>query len=88
MQGNENMMLAKLENMGMSDVITTGMVREYGTLWNEWWPNHYVTYLPTYTRNSFESAFKIVSMMIEKGYLEKITLKKFIALIKEVEAEL
>lgn len=72
---NENQLLAKFENLG-----------DYWEPMRQYW-------FPTYTtwvnhQDTFAQAFKIVSMMIEKGYLDKITLKKFIKLVKEVEGEL
>lgn len=48
----------------------------------------YNNFTLTTTRNSFEQAFKVVSMLIEQGYLKNVTLRRFIAIVKEVEDEL
>lgn len=80
--------MAKMENMSMSDTISSSTLRYFGGYWYDYWPRTYVNYWPSYSKNTFEQAFKVVSMMIEKGYLDKITLKKFIALVKEVEEQL
>jgi hypothetical protein len=88
-------MLAKFENMGMSSTISSDMASNMGLYVGDWIDRSYHYWYPgttiTYSNNrqdTFKQAFKIVSMMIEKGYLDKITLKKFITLVKEVESEL
>lgn len=88
---NENQMLAKFENLSMNDTIDGALAKSMYV--GDYWEPSYRYWYPSTTifqthKDTFAQAFKIVSMMIEKGYLDKITLKKFITLVKEVEAEL
>ena len=58
--------------------------------WNTYvYPNFYPTYYyPVYVnppeKNKFELAFKILSKMLEKKIIEKMTLKQFIEAINEI----
>jgi len=83
-----------LANMSMNDRIGSAEAKAlYSTAGSQvisygsyWWPQYNWTVREV--RNSFEDAFKIVSMLIEKGYLKNVRLKDFIRIVKEVESEL
>lgn len=52
--------------------------------------SHCQPYYPTVvysreTKNSFETAFKVVNKLMEKKIIKDITLKQFIELVSEVE---
>ncbi len=80
-----------LSNLKMNDRIDASTAKAFysyaeTSYLQRWWP-HY-NWTVTTVRNSFEQAFKIVSLLIEKGYLKGIRLKDFIRIVKEVEEEL
>ena len=55
--------------------------------WYQWYPT--TTYYPVYHTlvdkpNAFEFAFKVISKMLEKKIIEKMTLKQFIESVNEI----
>jgi len=79
--------------VGMNDCISysggqlTAMVNNCTIPWNwGYWDTHYHTY-PVYigSRNTFEMAFKVVSKLLEKKIIDKLTVKEFIELVNEVQ---
>lgn len=61
---------------------TASLFQSYGGIYH----STPLTYF--HTHDTFKQAFKVVSLMIEKGYLKNITLRKFIQIVAEVEDEL
>lgn len=60
-------------------------------LW-DYWPDpcpiphrhHYTTVTALPSRNRIEDAFTVVSLLMEKGVLDAMTLKEFVKLVKDV----
>lgn len=82
--------LAKFESLSMNGQVTAGMAH---SLYTYDWPqtNTIHHYWPSYSynhRDTFAQAFKIVALLIDKGYLKNVQLKKFIKIVQEVEEEL
>lgn len=64
------------------NVISTGV---WNTCWHDWgwtYPSYHYHYETK--PNSFELSFKIVSKLLEKKIIQKMTLKQFIETIGEV----
>lgn len=55
--------------------------------WDHYYPNYYTIY-PSYTivEDKVSKAFKVIQKMIEKKYIQDITIKQFIDIVSEVAA--
>lgn len=77
----------QLMALSMNDTLDASFITAHNGWydWNHWYPQ--TTSYPVYIhdqKNSFEVAFKVVSKLLEKKIIEKLTLKQFIETVNEV----
>lgn len=89
------------QGMTLTTDNTTAKVGSINTLYNyigepPYWP--YGTYRPTYypatltttvvRESKTDTAFKVVEKMMEKGHIKELSVKEFMALVKEIATTL